>query len=174
MSKIAFLLDTDFEQVEYTKPKELLEERGHITTLITTQKQKEVQGLNHTDKGDKFTADLLIGDAKADDYDAIVLPGGTVNADALRFNKDAQALVKAFNDAGKPVAAICHAPWVFVDAQIAKGKKLTAYKTVAIDLQNAGATYEDKSVVVDGNLITSRQPDDIPDFADAIHKALSN
>lgn len=173
MAKIAFLLDTDFEQVEYTQPKALLEQQGHTTTLITTQSQKQVQGLNHTDKGDKFTADLLIEEAKADDYDAIVLPGGTVNADALRFNKAAQAMVKAFYDAGKPVAAICHAPWVLVDAGIAKGKNLTAYKTVATDLKNAGATYQDKSVVVDGNLITSRQPDDIPDFVKAINEALT-
>lgn len=172
MAKIAFLLDTDFEQVEYTQPNDSLKQKGHTTTLITTQKQKQVQGLNHTDKGDTFTADLLIGEAKAEDYDALVLPGGTVNADALRFNKDAQALVKAFNEAGKPIAAICHAPWIFVDTGIAKGKTLTGYKTTAIDLKNAGATYEDKSVVVDGNLITSRQPDDIPDFVEAIDKAL--
>lgn len=173
MAKIAFLLDTDFEQVEYTKPKALLEQKGHETTLITTQKQKQVQGLNHTDKADKFTADLLIGEAKADDYDSIVLPGGTVNADALRFNTDAQKLVKAFFDAGKPVAAICHAPWILVDTGIAKGKTLTGYKTTAIDLKNVGANFEDKSVVVDANLITSRQPEDIPDFVEAIDKALN-
>lgn len=173
MAKIAFLLDTDFEQVEYTQPKQLLEAKGHQTTLITTQKQKQVRGLNHTDPADHFTADLLIGEAKADDYDAIVLPGGGANADALRANTDAQAMVKQFLNAGKPVAAICHAPWIFVDTQIANGKKLTAYKTIAIDLKNAGAQFEDKSVVVDGNLITSRQPDDIPDFVAAIESALT-
>lgn len=173
MSKIAFLLDTDFEQVEYTKPKEMLEAKGHQTTLITTQKQKQVRGLNHTDPADNFTADLLIGEANAADYDAIVLPGGGANADALRFNADAQTMVKAFNAAGKPIAAICHAPWVFVDTQLANGKKMTAYKTIAIDLKNAGANFEDKSVVVDGNLITSRQPEDIPDFVEAIDKALN-
>lgn len=172
MAKIAFLLDTDFEQVEYTQPNDSLKQKGHSTTLITTQKQKQVQGLNHTDKADTFTADLLIGEAKAEDYDALVLPGGTVNADALRFNTDAQAFVKAFNEAGKPIAAICHAPWVLVDTEIAKGKTLTGYETTAIDLKNAGATYQDKSVVVDGNLITSRKPDDIPDFVEAIDKAL--
>lgn len=173
MAKIAFLLDTDFEQVEYTQPKQLLEAKGHQTTLITTQKQKQVRGLNHTDPADHFTADLLIGDAKSEDYDAIVLPGGGANADALRANTDAQAMVKQFFNAGKPVAAICHAPWIFVDTQIANGKKLTAYKTIAIDLKNAGAQFEDKSVVVDGNLITSRQPDDIPDFVEAIDSALT-
>lgn len=172
MAKIAFLLDTDFEQVEYTQPNDSLKQKGHTTTLITTQKQKQVRGLNHTDPADNFTADLLIGEAKAEEFDALVMPGGTANADALRFNTDAQAFVKAFYDAGKPVAAICHAPWVFVDTQIAQGKKLTGYKTIAIDLKNAGATFEDKSVVVDGNLITSRQPDDIPDFVEAIDNAL--
>lgn len=172
MAKIAFLLDTDFEQVEYTQPNDLLKQKGHSTTLITTQKQKQVRGLNHTDPADNFTADLLIGEANPTDYDAIVLPGGTANADALRFLPEAQAFVKAFFEAGKPVAGICHAPWVFVDAGIAKDKTLTGYKTIAIDLKNAGATFEDKSVVIDGNLITSRQPDDIPDFVEAIDNAL--
>lgn len=172
MANIAFLLDTDFEQVEYTQPNDSLKQKGHTTTLITTQQQKQVRGLNHTDPADNFTADLLIGEAKADDYDALVLPGGTANADALRFNKDAQAFINAFYQAKKPIAGICHAPWAFVDTGIAKGKTLTGYKTIAIDLQNAGATYQDKSVVVDGNLITSRQPDDIPDFVEAIDKAV--
>lgn len=173
MANIAFLLDTDFEQVEYTKPKQLLEAKGHQTTLITTQEQKQVRGLNHTDPADTFTADLLIGEANATDFDALVLPGGGANADALRFNKDAQAMVEAFYKAGKPVAAICHAPWIFVDTNIAQGKKLTAYKTIACDLKNAGAQFADTSVVVDGNLITSRQPEDIEDFVDAIHQALN-
>lgn len=172
MAQIAFLLDTDFEQVEYTKTKALLESKGHTTTLITTQSTKQVQGLNHTDKADTFTADLLIGEAKAADYDALVLPGGTVNADALRINKDAQALVKAFYQANKPVAAICHAPWILVDTELAKGKTVTAYETIAADLKNAGATFQDNSVVIDGHLITSRKPDDIPDFANAIDNAL--
>lgn len=174
MAKIAFLLDTDFEQVEYTKPKELLEKKGHTTTLITTQKQKQVRGLNHTDPADNFTADLVISEAKAEDYEALVLPGGTANADALRYNAEAQKMVKAFFEAGKPVAGICHAPWIFVDTQIAKGKNLTGYKTIAIDLKNAGANFADKSVVIDGNLITSRQPDDINDFVEAIDKALQD
>lgn len=173
MATIAFLLDTDFEQVEYTHPKILLEEKGHTTTLITTQPQKQVRGLNHTDPADHFDADLLVADAKIDDYDALVLPGGGANADALRFNQDAQVMVKAFFDSGKPVAAICHAPWIFVDTQIANGKKLTAYKTIAIDLKNAGAHFEDSPVVTDGNLITSRQPDDIPAFVEAIDKMLT-
>lgn len=172
MAKIAFLVDTDFEQVEYTQPRDLLQQKGHNTVLITTQDSKQVRGLNHTDPADHFTADLLIGDASVSDFDALVLPGGGANADALRFKDSAQQFVKQFVDSGKPVAAICHAPWIFVDTKIADGKHLTAYKTIAIDLKNAGANFEDKSVVVDGNIITSRQPDDIPDFADAIDSAL--
>ena len=118
-------------------------------------------------------ADLFAKDAQLEDYDALVLPGGTVNSDALRFDKVAQDLVKQFYHADKPVAAICHAPWILIDTQIAKGKTLTAYKTVRTDLENAGATFVDKSMQQDGNLITSRTPDDIADFVAAIDKALS-
>lgn len=173
MKTVAFLLDTDFEQVEYVDVKNQLEEKGYKTVLITTNDEKTVQGLNHIDKADTFTADLFAKEAQADDYDALALPGGTVNADALRFDKDAQNLVKQFNQAGKPIAAICHAPWVLIDTGIAKGKTLTAYKTLQTDLQNAGATFVDKAMQQDGNLITSRTPDDIAEFVTAIDKALS-
>lgn len=173
MKTVAFLLDTDFEQVEYVDVKNQLEEKGYKTVLITTNDEKTVQGLNHIDKADAFTADLFAKEAQADDYDALALPGGTVNADALRFDKDAQNLVKQFNQAGKPIAAICHAPWILIDTGIAKGKTLTAYKTLQTDLQNAGATFVDKAMQQDGNLITSRTPDDIAEFVTAIDKALS-
>ena len=173
MKTIAFLLDTDFEQVEYVDVKNQLEDKGYKTVLITTHDEKMVQGLNHIDKADTFTADLFAKEAQADDYDALALPGGTVNADALRFDKDAQNLVKQFNQAGKPIAAICHAPWILIDTGIAKGKTLTAYKTLQTDLQNAGATFVDKAMQQDGNLITSRTPDDIAEFVTAIDKALS-
>lgn len=173
MKTVAFLLDTDFEQVEYVDVKNQLEEKGYKTVLITTNDEKTVQGLNHIDKADTFTADLFAKEAQADDYDALALPGGTVNADALRFDKDAQNLVKQFNQAGKPIAAICHAPWILIDTGIAKGKTLTAYKTLQTDLQNAGATFVDKAMQQDGNLITSRTPDDIADFVAAIDKVLS-
>ena len=173
MKTVAFLLNTDFEQVEYVDVKNQLEEKGYKTVLITTNDEKMVQGLNHIDKADTFTADLFAKEAQADDYDALALPGGTVNADALRFDKDAQNLVKQFNQAGKPIAAICHAPWILIDTGIAKGKTLTAYKTLQTDLQNAGATFVDKAMQQDGNLITSRTPDDIAEFVTAIDKALS-
>ena len=173
MKKIAFLLDTDFEQTEYEDVNNQLKAKGYKTTLITTSDDKKVQGMQHSDKGDTFTADLFAKDAQAADYDAIVLPGGTINADALRGKSEAQRLIKAFNEAGKPIAAICHAPWAFINSGMAKGKTLTAYASLQTDLENAGATFVDKAVQQDGNLITSRTPDDIPQFVEAIDKALA-
>ena len=173
MKTIAFLLHTNFEQVEYEDVNNKLKDKGYKTVLITTNEDKRVQGLHHVDKGDTFTADLLAKDATTDDYDALVLPGGTVNADGLRINKEAQRIITKMNDANKPVAAICHAPWAFIDAGIVRGKTLTAYQTLQTDLKNAGATFVDKTVQIDGNLITSRNPDDIENFVAAIDKALS-
>lgn len=173
MKTIAFLLHTNFEQVEYEDVNNKLKDKGYKTVLITTNEDKRVQGLHHVDKGDTFTADLLAKDATTDDYDALVLPGGTVNADGLRINKEAQRIITKMNDANKPVAAICHAPWALIDAGIVRGKTLTAYQTLQTDLKNAGATFVDKTVQVDGNLITSRNPDDIENFVAAIDKALS-
>lgn len=173
MKTIAFLLHNNFEQVEYEKVNNQLKEKGYKTILITTNNDKQVQGLNHVDKADTFTADLFAKEASPVDYDALVLPGGTVNADGLRGNDEAQKVIKAINDAGKPLAAICHAPWALINAGIVKGKTLTAYKTLQTDIENAGATFVDKTVQIDGNLITSRNPDDIDNFVDAIHKALS-
>ena len=173
MKTIAFLLHTNFEQVEYQKVDNQLKEKGYKTILITTNDDKQVQGLNHVDKGDTFTADLYAKDAKPEDYDALVLPGGTVNADAIRGIKEAHYIIKAINDAGKPIAAICHAPWALINTGIAKGKTLTAYNTLQTDLENAGAKFVDKTVQIDGNLITSRNPDDIDNFVNAIDKALT-
>ena len=173
MKTIAFLLHTNFEQVEYEDVKNKIKDKGYKTVLITTNEDKRVQGLHHVDKGDTFTADLLAKDATTDDYDALVLPGGTVNADGLRINKEAQRIITKMDDANKPVAAICHAPWALIDAGIVRGKTLTAYQTLQTDLKNAGATFVDKTVQIDGNLITSRNPDDIENFVAAIDKALS-
>ena len=173
MTTIAFLLHNNFEQVEYEDVNNQLKAKGYQTVLITTNNDKEVQGLNHVDKGDTFTADLFAKDADPKDYDALVLPGGAVNADNLRGNSDAKRIITYVNNANKPLAAICHAPWAFINANIAKGKTLTAYKTLQTDLENAGAHFVDKTVQIDGNLITSRNPDDIPNFVAAIDKALS-
>ncbi len=174
MKTIAFLLHNHFEQAEYEDVNNKLKDKGYKTLLITTDKDKEVQGMKQdVNKGDTFTADLFAKDAKADEYDALVLPGGTVNADTIRSNKEAHSIIKAINDAGKPLAVICHAPWVLINTGIANGRTLTAYQTLQIDLENAGAKFVDKTVQVDGNLITSRNPDDIKNFVEAIDKALS-
>lgn len=174
MKTIAFLLHNNFEQAEYENVNNQLKEKGYKTILITTNKEKEVQAMNQdVDKGDTFTADIFASEAKVDDYDALVLPGGTVNADTIRGNEDAHKIINAINDAGKTLAALCHAPWVLINTGIAKGKTLTAYQSLQTDLENAGATFVDKTVQIDGNLITSRNPDDIDNFVEAIDKALS-
>ena len=174
MKTIAFLLHNNFEQAEYEEVNNQLKDKGYKTVLITTNKDKEVQGMQQdVNKGDTFTADIFAKDANVADYEALVLPGGTVNADTIRGNEEAHSIINAINDAGKPLAVICHAPWVLINTGIVKGKTLTAYHSLQIDLENAGANFVNKSVQVDGNLITSRNPDDINDFVAAIDKALS-
>ena len=174
MKTIAFLLHNNFEQAEYEEVNNQLKAKGYTTLLITTNKEKDVQAMQQdVDKGDTFTADIFASEADVAEYDALVVPGGTVNADTIRGNKQAHAIINAINEAGKPLAVICHAPWVLINTGIAKGRTLTAYPTLQTDLENAGANYVDKTVSVDGNLITSRNPDDISNFVDAIHKALS-
>ncbi|MGB3109258.1 MAG: type 1 glutamine amidotransferase domain-containing protein [Psychrobacter alimentarius] len=174
MKTIAFLLHSNFEQAEYEDVNNQLKDKGYKTVLITTNKEKEVQAMNQdVDKGDTFTADIFASEANTDDYDALVLPGGTVNADTIRGNEEAHKIINAINDAGKTLAAICHAPWALINTGIAKGKTLTAYQSLQTDLENAGAHFVDKTVQVDGNLITSRNPDDIDNFVEAIDKALS-
>lgn len=168
MAKIAFLVHNYFEQVELTEPREILEQHGHTTVLIAAE-DKTVQGMQgDVNKQDQFDADLLLKEAKVSDYDALVLPGGTVNADKLRINPAAQQLVKDFLQADRLVAAICHAPWLLISSGVVKGKTITAYESLKDDVNNAGATYQDEAVVRDGDIITSRKPDDIPAFAQAI------
>ena len=174
MKTIAFLLHNNFEQAEYEDVNNQLKEKGYNTLLITTNEDKKVQAMNQdVNKGDTFTADIFASEAKVDDYDALVVPGGTVNADTIRGNKEAHSIINAINEASKPLAVICHAPWVLINTGIAKGKTLTAYHSLQTDLENAGANFVDKTVQIDGNLITSRNPDDIKNFIDAIDKALS-
>ncbi|WP_352309751.1 type 1 glutamine amidotransferase domain-containing protein [Psychrobacter sp. W2-37-MNA-CIBAN-0211] len=173
MKTIAFLLHNNFEQAEYEDVNNQLKEKGYSTLLITTNEDKKVQAMNQdVNKGDTFTADIFASEAKVDDYDALVVPGGTVNADTIRGNKEAHSIINAINEASKPLAVICHAPWVLINTGIAKGKTLTAYHSLQTDLENAGANFVDKTVQIDGNLITSRNPDDIENFVDAIDKAL--
>lgn len=161
--KIAFLMTDGVEQVEFTSPWEAVTDAGGSPTLISP-KSDEVQGFNHVDKGDVFAVDVPLSEAKPDDYDALVLPGGVVNADALRVDPDAQAFARAFFTAHKPVAAICHAPWLLIDAGVADGRNLTSYHTLKTDLQNAGANWSDAEVIVDQGLVTSRSPKDLEAF----------
>lgn len=160
--RVAIVLDTDFEQVEMTEPRKALEEAGAKCILISPK--DKVTGVKHDEKQDTFKVDVPLDQANPDDYDALLLPGGALNADSLRVNRKAQEFVKAFDHAGKPMAVICHAPWLLVSAGIAKGRHLTSYHTIQDDLRNAGAQWEDREVIEDRNLITSRQPSDIPAF----------
>ncbi len=171
---IAFLLNNHFEKAEYAEVNRLLTDKGYRTVLITTNTDKQVQSMQKdVDKAEIFTADLFLSEANAADYDAVVLPGGTVNADTLRVDGQAQAFVKSFNDNDKLIAAICHAPWVLINSGIVKDKTLTAYHTLQQDIENAGGQFVDKQMQQDGNIITSRSPKDITAFVDAIDAALA-
>lgn len=171
--KVAILVHNYFEQAEFEGPLQGLRDAAGEIQVISASGKKELQGLNHVEKGDKFTADALLDEASADDYDALVLPGGAINADALRMEEKARDWARQFMTAGKPVAAICHAPWLLVSAGLASGRHLTSYFTIQDDMRNAGADWTDKEVVVDGNLITSRQPDDVPAFTEAVIRQLA-
>ena len=170
--KVAFLLTRGVEQVELTSPYDTLKEAG-ATVQVVSPAQGSLQALNNDwDRGDVFGVDVPVAQAKADDYDALVLPGGTLNADNLRTDQDAVRLVKEFFAANKPVAAICHAPWILAEAGLAKGRRLTSYVSTKVDLANAGADWVDEEVVKDGNLITSRNPGDLKAFNAALLEAL--
>ena len=171
--KVAFLVAPEgIEQVELTGPWEAVEKSGSTPVLISTQ-DGTVQAFNHLDKGDTFDVDLTVAGADVSDYAALVLPGGVANPDALRTDEDAVAFVRQFVQSGKPVAAICHAPWTLIEADVVRGRTVTSWPSLQTDLRNAGATWEDREVVVDDNLITSRNPDDIPAFSRELTSALS-
>ena len=162
------ILATDmFEQVEMTEPRKALQQAGAQTVLVSP-KSDQVQGANHYDKADTFPVDLQLDGAKPEEFDALMLPGGVANPDQLRMNKKAVAFVKAFFDAGKPVAAICHGPWLLVEADVVRGRRVTSWPSLQTDIRNAGGQYVDEVNVTDGNLTTSRKPDDIPKFNDAM------
>ncbi|MBW4647198.1 MAG: type 1 glutamine amidotransferase [Kastovskya adunca ATA6-11-RM4] len=161
--KVAILVASGFEQVEMTKPRQALNDANAQTHLISPESDK-VQGWNHYDKGDEFPVDVELDQASPDDYDALLLPGGTVNPDQLRINKKAVQFVKSFFEAGKPVAAICHGLWTLVEADVVKGRTVTSWPSLSTDLRNAGANWVDQEVVVDSGLVTSRNPNDLPAF----------
>lgn len=164
--RVALLATDGVEQVELTEPAKALGAAGAKVTVIThkTQTPGWIQSFNHITPGDQIPADLSIENANPGDYDALLLPGGALNADALRTVPAVVAFIKSMAQAGKPMAVICHAPWELINAGLVQGRTLTSYHTIALDLINAGANWVDQEVVVDGNLVTSRQPSDIPAF----------
>ena len=164
---IAFLAAEGVEQVELTEPWKAVEEAGGTPELISVE-DGEVQAFNHLDKGDRFPVDAVVSDADPASYDGLMLPGGVANPDALRMDEDAVAFVKEFMESGRPVAAICHAPWTLAEADVLRGRRLTSWPSLQTDLRNAGAEWVDEEVVLDGNLVTSRKPDDLPAFNDAM------
>ncbi len=169
---VALLVTDGFEQSELTGPKAALEEAG-ATVHIVAPKEGQVQGWKHLEKGDLFPVDVRLATAKASDYWALVLPGGVINADQIRMDSDAVAFVRDFSGKGKVIAAICHGAWILADADAIEGKRMTSYRSLQTDLRNAGAEWVDEEVVVDGHLITSRTPADLPAFNAALIEELA-
>jgi deglycase len=161
--RIAIVAADGVEQVELVEPRKALDEAGAKTDLISI-KPGEIQGFNHLDKADKLTVDRTIEEVNADEYDALMLPGGVANPDQLRMDENVVSFVRAFFEQGKPVAAICHAPWTIVEAGVARGRTLTSWPSLQTDIRNAGGNWVDEEVHVDQGLVTSRKPDDIPAF----------
>ena len=161
--RVAILSTDGVEQSELTEPRKALEEAGAETTLLAP-KAGRIQAMKHDEKTEKFEVDATLAEASADDFDAVMLPGGALNADHLRVEPKAQEIVRAMDRAGKPIAAICHGPWLLISAGLTRGRQLTSYHTIRDDVWNAGGRWVDQTVVCDANWVTSRQPSDIPAF----------
>ena len=161
--KVAFLATDMVEQVELTKPWEAVEEQGWTPELVSLEKRL-IQGVNHFDRGDQFPVDRTVEEVSADEYDALVVPGGVANPDMMRTNDDAVGFVREFFEQGKPVAAICHGPWMLVEADVVRDRELTSWPSLETDIRNAGGKWRDAEVVVDNGLVTSRKPDDLDAF----------
>ena len=174
MPQRVMIIATDgFEQSELEKPKANLEQAGFETVVVSLE-DGEIKGWDQKDWGRPVKVDMTVDEVEATDFDALLLPGGQMNPDILRMNDRVVKLVKDFDQAGKPIAAICHGPWLLVEAGIVKGKTVTSWPSVRTDLRNAGANVVDQAVATDGNIITSRKPDDIPAFSEALIAALEN
>jgi protease I len=171
MSRVLILATDGFEQSELTGPRDALNQAG-IETVVASPKAGKIRGWQHTDWGDSVAVDQTLDDVDDASFDALVLPGGQMNPDKLRMEPKAVALVKRFAQSGKPVAAICHGPWLLAEAEVIDGRTVTSWPSIRTDLRNAGARVVDEAVVIDGNLITSRKPDDIPAFSNAVIAAL--
>jgi protease I len=161
--KVAFLAADGVEQVELTEPWKAVEAEGAKPELISLE-EGEIQGFDHLDKDQTFKVDRTVSQAKAADYDGLVLPGGVANPDFLRADEDAVRFVRSFFEGGKPVAAICHGPWTLVEADVVRGRTLTSFRSIRTDIENAGGEWVDEEVHVDAGLVTSRKPDDLPAF----------
>ena len=172
MAKRVMILATDgFEQSELEQPRTKLEEAG-FETLVVSPEDGQIKGWDKTDWGRAVDVDLTVAQAEADTFDALLLPGGQINPDSLRMDDRAVQLVREFSKAGKPVAAICHGPWLLVEADVVQDRTVTGWPSIRTDLSNAGGNVVDQEVAVDGNIITSRKPDDIPAFSEALITAL--
>jgi protease I len=161
--KVAILVADGFEQVEMTKPREALDEAGAETKIVSLKADK-IQGMNHGDKGDKFDVDLTLDQARPEEFDALLIPGGLYNPDVMRTQEKALQFARHFFREGKPVAVICHGPQVLINADLVRGRKMTSWPAIQVDMRNAGAHWVDEEVVVDNGLVSSRKPDDIPAF----------
>jgi protease I len=171
--RVAMLMTDGVEQIEYTSPRSYLEERGATVVLLSPKDAgQEVQGFNHLQPADRFRVEMNVRDAKPADFDALVLPGGVANPDNLRMSREAIDFIRGFDVEDKPVGAICHGPWTLIDAGIATAKHMTSWPSLKRDLINAGAEWTDDEVVIDARLVTSRKPDDLPAFNDALVKEL--
>ncbi|HWL47663.1 MAG TPA: type 1 glutamine amidotransferase domain-containing protein [Sphingomonadaceae bacterium] len=171
-ARVLFIATDGFEQSELFKPREALIDAGATVTLASN-KREPIQGMEHHEKAATITPDASIRDVHAEDYDALVLPGGVVNPDIMRLENDALRIVREFFAAGKTVAAICHGPWLLAEADVIDGRRLTGWPSIRTDLRNAGAEVVDEAAVIDGNLITSRKPADLPAFIAALTDALA-
>jgi len=165
--RVAFLATDGVEEIEYTEPRKAVESAGGTAELISLR-PGAIQAMNHLDKSTTYQVEKQVRDAKAEDYDALVLPGGVANPDFLRMDEEAIRFVRNFFTAGKPVAAICHAPWTLIEAGVVDGRTMTSWPSLRTDLANAGATWVDEEVHADRGLITSRKPDDLPAFCAAL------
>ena len=161
--KVAILVTDGFEQVEMTKPHEALDEAGAATKIVSLKSGK-IQGMHHADKADKFDVDLTVKDARPEEFDALMIPGGLLNPDAMRVDPNALEFARHFFREHKPVAVICHGPQVLISADLVRGRKMTSWPAIQTDMRNAGARWLDEEVVVDNGLVSSRKPDDIPAF----------
>ena len=171
--RVAVLMTDGVEQIEYTSPRSFLEEHGAQVTLLSPKgKGEQVQGFNHTTPADTFAVDMHVRDASPGEFDALLLPGGVSNPDQLRLSQESIDFIREFAREDKPIAAICHGPWTLIDAGVANSKHMTSWPSLQTDLRNAGAEWTDDEVVIDGKLVTSRKPDDLPAFNDALLKQL--